>query len=156
LVGILDADKQGFLRSKRSLVQTVGRAARHLHGKAIMYADVGTEAIQYTLDETSRRREIQEQFNKDHNITPSSVKKAVTDILQSDYKHAEEGYQAVHEVAEKVAEYEALSPKKFAKKLDDLEKQMHTHAKNLEFEEAAKIRNQIEQIQRAVFTKVLE
>ncbi|OGT49968.1 MAG: excinuclease ABC subunit B [Gammaproteobacteria bacterium RIFCSPHIGHO2_12_FULL_41_15] len=139
LVGILDADKQGFLRSTRSLIQTVGRAARHLHGKAIMYADTVTEAMQTTIDETKRRRIKQAEYNKAHGITPKSIEKKVTDLIEVQ-EHAEEAWL---EVAEESAMYQRLPPKQLAKKIAALEKQMLKHAENLEFEEAAKVRDEL-------------
>ncbi len=139
LVAILDADKQGFLRSTRSLIQTVGRAARNLHGRAIMYADKITDAIQATLDETDRRREKQAAYNKAHGITPKGIEKKICDIIEVQEETDEQWLEA----AEEGVEYLRLTPKQMAKKLKDLEKQMLKHAENLEFEQAAKLRDEL-------------
>ena len=149
LVAILDADKEGFLRSERSLIQTIGRAARNLHGKAILYADKITDSMKRAMDETDRRREKQQAHNTAHNITPKGVEKAVRDILES----AEDvgsggGYIKAQKIAEESAEYLAMSPKELHKHIKKLEEKMFYHAKNLEFEEAAKIRNQIQDIRK--------
>ena len=153
LVAILDADKEGFLRSERSLIQTIGRAARNLHGKAILYGDRITKSMQKAIDETNRRRGLQESYNKKHDITPKSVEKAVKDIIEgsreADFIPA--GYKVVQRNAEAALDYLAMTPKQLAKQLEQLEKQMITHAQNLEFEEAAAIRDQIKQIEEALF-----
>lgn len=135
LVAIFDADKEGFLRSERSLIQTVGRAARHLHGQAIFYADKVTLAIQRAIEETERRRTKQILYNQQQGITPRGIKKAVTDILDSG--------ERVAKVAETPAEYAPLSPQQFAKKIKQLEQEMYQAAANLEFEQAAQLRDQI-------------
>jgi excinuclease ABC subunit B len=146
LVAILDADKEGFLRSERSLIQTIGRAARHLHGKAILYADRITGSMQRAMDETDRRREKQLAHNKAHGITPKGVEKVIRDIMEgarfeaSSVRHAK--------VAEVAAGYSILSPAQLAKKIKQLEKQMQTHAQNLEFEQAAKLRDEILHLQK--------
>jgi excinuclease ABC subunit B len=158
LVAILDADKEGFLRSEVSLVQTIGRAARNLHGKAILYGDKITRSMQAAIDETERRREKQQQFNKEHNIVAVGIQKSVTDILQvavpgagwSSHSHKYGQTSNYQKVAEQAAEYKALSPKQLSKKLKQLEETMYKHAKNLEFEEAAKVRDEIKQIQEQV------
>jgi excinuclease ABC subunit B len=158
LVAILDADKEGFLRSEVSLVQTIGRAARNLHGKAILYGDKITRSMQAAIDETERRREKQQQFNKEHNIVAVGIQKSVTDILQvavpgagwSSHSHKYGQTSSYQKVAEQAAEYKALSPKQLSKKLKQLEEAMYKHAKNLEFEEAAKVRDEIKQIQEQV------
>lgn len=152
LVAILDADKEGFLRSERSLIQTMGRAARNLHGKAIMYADKITGSMQKAMDEADRRREIQTAYNKEHNITPTGVKKAVGDILEGarETPAASAGATKVQQVAETATEYLSMSPKQLAKHIEKLESQMFTHAKDLEFEEAARLRDQIEHIRHSV------
>ncbi len=147
LVAILDADKEGFLRSDRSLIQTIGRAARNLNGKAILYADRVTGSMQRAMDETQRRREKQMVFNKKHNITPKGVEKAVHDIMEGAYSQAPGSTQYFAKVAEQAAEYEALPPDKLAKKIKQLEQQMYTHARNLEFEEAARIRDELQHLQ---------
>jgi excinuclease ABC subunit B len=135
LVAIFDADKEGFLRSERSLIQTIGRAARHIHGQAIFYADKVTLAMQRAIEETERRRIKQILYNQQQGITPRSIEKAVTDILDSGEK--------VAKVAETPAEYAPLSPQQFAKKIKQLEKEMYQAAANLEFEQAAQLRDQI-------------
>ncbi|OGT24112.1 MAG: excinuclease ABC subunit B [Gammaproteobacteria bacterium RIFCSPHIGHO2_12_38_15] len=141
LVAILDADKEGFLRSERSLIQTVGRAARHKEGKAILYADRTTSSMQRALDEMDRRRQKQKDYNKKHGITPQSIQKQVTDILES-ARHPDSSV-AWLQTAESMAKYETLSPEKFSKILKKIETKMYQHAKNLEFEEAAKLRDQL-------------
>ena len=148
LVAILDADKEGFLRSERSLIQTIGRAARHLNGKAILYADTITGSIQKALDETSRRRLIQMEFNQLHKIVPRGIEKAVHDMIEGARQHADFGSSIgkIQKIAEDGADYLVMSPKELAKKIRVLEEKMFDHAKNLEFEEAAKIRDQIENI----------
>ncbi len=135
LVAIFDADKEGFLRSERSLIQTIGRAARHIHGQAIFYADTVTLAIQRAIEETKRRRTKQIQYNQQQGIIPRGIEKAVTPILDSG--------EIVAEVAETRAEYTPLSPQQFTKKIRQLEKEMYQFAANLEFEKAAQLRDQI-------------
>lgn len=147
LVAILDADKEGFLRSDRSLIQTIGRAARHLNGKAILYADNITGSMQRALDETNRRREKQLAHNKLHNITPRGVQKAIQDIMEGAHGEAATADRRYLKVAEQQAHYEALSPAQIAKKIKALENKMQQHAKNLEFEEAAKVRDQLRNLQ---------
>jgi len=153
LVAVLDADKEGFLRSERSLVQTVGRAARNLHGKAILYADRVTGSMQRAIDTTEARRLVQIEFNREHNITPEGIRKAVADIMES-ASHApgvtKKSYKDLANVAEKGVDYDtqlasmsATELNKERKKLEDL---MYEHARNLEFEEAAKIRDQISKV----------
>jgi excinuclease ABC subunit B len=143
LVAILDADKEGFLRSDRSLIQTIGRAARHINGKAIMYADNMTKSMQRAIDETNRRREKQQAYNKEHHITPKGIVKAIHDIMEGAHAEKATADRRYLKVAEQQAEYEALSPKELAKKIKVLETKMYEHAKNLEFEQAAKIRDQL-------------
>ncbi|MEA1971597.1 MAG: excinuclease ABC subunit UvrB, partial [Thermodesulfobacteriota bacterium] len=141
LVAILDADKEGFLRSERALIQTSGRTARNINGRVIMYADKITGAIQACLEETKRRRQIQQQFNRENNITPESVKKEITDILGSVY---EADYVTVS-VEEKMEAYMSGDVPAMIKKLEGAMKQA---AKNLEFERAAKIRDEIRELSR--------
>jgi excinuclease ABC subunit B len=146
LVAILDADKEGFLRSERSLIQTIGRAARNLQGKAILYADVVTGSMQRAIGETDRRREKQVAYNKAHGITPRSVKKAVMDIMEG--AHGQGGSQrSFARVAEELSTYGHLSADELARQVKDLEKQMYEHARNLEFEEAARLRDRIRHMQ---------
>ena len=145
LVAILDADKEGFLRSDRSLIQTIGRAARHLRGKAILYADRITGSMRRALDETDRRRTKQREFNQTHGITPRGIQKAVADILEGAYPEATA--QAAL-VAEETVAYARESPAALAKKIKQLEQAMHRHARDLEFEEAAKLRDEIQRIRR--------
>jgi len=147
LVAILDADKEGFLRSDRSLIQTIGRAARNLHGKAILYADQVTGSMRRAIDETDRRRNKQLDYNKKHGITPIGVQKAVMDIMEGVAPDAPMKAREYAKVAEEVIEYSAMSSEKLMKKIKQLEKQMYKHARDLEFEEAARIRDEIHRIQ---------
>jgi excinuclease ABC subunit B len=147
LVAILDADKEGFLRSEGSLIQTVGRAARNVRGKAIMYADKITGSMQRAIDETERRRLKQLEFNETHNITPKTVKKNVADIMEAAYPGAPGSAKRYAKVAEQTVEYASLTPAQMAKRIKELEKQMYQHAKNLEFEEAARVRDQLRELQ---------
>ena len=148
LVAILDADKEGFLRSGTSLVQTIGRSARHLNGKAILYADVVTKSMQHAIDETERRREKQIAYNKEHGITPKGISKAIMDILEGAYSEKSKAQQAVlKQVAEDKARYSKLSPEMLMQKIKKLEEKMYQHARDLEFEEAARVRDEIKQIQ---------
>lgn len=149
LVAILDADKEGFLRSDRSLIQTIGRAARHIHGRAIMYADKMTDSMKRAINETDRRRTKQVAFNKKHGITAIGIKKAVHDILEGAYAAAPSS-QRFLKVAESMAPYAALSPTQLAQKIKQLEQQMYQHAKNLEFEQAAALRDQLQELQNGV------
>ena len=145
LVAILDADKEGFLRSQVSLIQTIGRAARNESGKAILYADKITRSMQLAMDETERRRAKQQAFNLEHNIKPRSVKKSVNDIMELTIPGA--GSSGRLKVAEPASEYLVSDPKQVAKSLKQLEDKMYQHAKNLEFEEAARVRDQIKNLQ---------
>ncbi len=147
LVAILDADKEGFLRSETSLIQTIGRAARNLHGKAILYADRVTGSMQRAIDETERRRHKQIEFNEAHGITPKGVKKAVQDILETGYGRGPRGVRQYANVAEEGMEYAAMSGKELQKRLKELEEQMFRHARDLEFEEAARVRDEMKRIQ---------
>ena len=136
LVIILDADKQGFLRNERSLIQTMGRAARHVNGTVILYADSISLGMQEAIEETQRRRHIQETYNKTHNISPSTVKKKISDIRD----------ESRHQLKEAEQKIKSVSAKNQLKLLKDLEKQMKTAASNLEFELAAVIRDQIDEL----------
>ncbi|HAT1595938.1 TPA: excinuclease ABC subunit UvrB [Legionella pneumophila] len=137
LVAILDADKEGFLRSERSLIQTIGRAARNVKGRAILYADAITGSMQRALTETERRREKQKTFNLEHGITPKGINKSVEDILEGTYIGKRKTV-----VAEKAPQYAHWSPQELVKQINALEKQMYSHAQNMEFELAAKIRDE--------------
>lgn len=149
LVGILDADKEGFLRSETALIQTIGRVARHFRGKAILYADKITGSMQRAMDETARRRQKQHEHNIAHGITPISVKKAIRDIMEGAYGANSVRGKLYPKVADKEAEeYLALSPQKLTAKLEQLEKQMYEHAHNLEFEEAGRLRDLIRRLER--------
>ncbi len=148
LVAILDADKEGFLRSVVSLVQTIGRAARNAHGKAILYGDKITHSMQQAIEETERRRTKQQAFNLEHNIEPTTIFKSVKDILELSIPGAGPDYMRNQaKVAETAASYQHLTPKQQSKKLQQLEAQMYQHAKNLEFEQAAKLRDEIKRLQ---------
>ena len=140
LVAILDADKEGFLRSDRSLIQTIGRAARNINGKAILYADNMTGSMTRAIEETDRRRERQLEHNKKHGIKPESIVKKVTDIMQAAYPSPRSGSR---KVADGKAKYEVLEPEQMMKKAAKLEKQMLKAARDLEFEQAAKLRDEI-------------
>ena len=149
LVAILDADKEGFLRSENSLIQTIGRAARHLNGRAILYADRITGSIERALAETDRRRKKQIEFNKVHNITPRGIQKSVADIMEGARSLSTKNYSpsirdSLLKVAESRVDYSTLSPQDAVKRIKKLEQQMHQHARNLEFEQAAKLRDEIE------------
>lgn len=153
LVAILDADKEGFLRSERSLIQTIGRAARNIHGKAILYADNVTDSMQRAIDETNRRRSIQATYNQEHGITPMSIAKTVKVMLETSETLSSQARMHTEKIAEAAAEYQVLSPKALAKKIKQMEGQMYKHAKNLEFEEAAKIRDQLKQMREGALKK---
>jgi excinuclease ABC subunit B len=151
LVAILDADKEGFLRSERSLIQTIGRVARNVNGRAILYADVMTGSMKRAMDETERRRHKQIAFNDAHQITPMTIQKAVTDIMEAGYPGGPRSARQYAKVAEEEIEYSVLPPEKLVQKLKKMEQQMYQHAQNLEFEEAARIRDQIKHIRDAGF-----
>lgn len=141
LVAILDADKEGFLRSERSLIQTIGRAARNLNGRAILYGDRITGSMKRAIDETERRRAIQQAFNKEHGITPQGIKKKISDVMDTGGSG-----RGKKRVAEKKGEYQVQSLADSVEQIEQLEKEMLDLAKNLEFEKAAQIRDQIEKI----------
>lgn len=145
-MAILDADKEGFLRSEWALIQTMGRAARHINGHVIMYADTITDSMDRAIAETKRRRRIQQNYNKEHNITPQGIKKAIKDITQR-----------VKAVAEGRTEYVAIPENKedIARLIKELEKQMKAAAKNLEFEKAALLRDHIIELRRELATAEL-
>jgi excinuclease ABC subunit B len=149
LVAILDADKEGFLRSDRSLIQTIGRAARNLNGTAILYADRVTDSMRRAIDETERRRLKQVAFNVEHGIVPRGVSKQIRDMIDGvwDPQQARQELKA----AEQQAGYDAMSEKALAKEIKRLEKQMLEHAKNLEFEKAAQLRDQLAALKERFF-----
>jgi excinuclease ABC subunit B len=149
LVAILDADKEGFLRAERSLIQTIGRAARNVNGRAILYADRITESMRKAMDETARRREKQIAFNAAHGIVPRGIRKQVRDLIDGvvvDKSGADD-----LRLAQQAAEVEALSEKDLGKRIKALEKQMMEHARNLEFEKAARIRDQLSLLREQAF-----
>ncbi len=155
LVAVLDADKEGFLRSDRSLIQTIGRAARNLHGRAILYADRVTGSMERAMAETARRREKQLAHNVEHGITPRGVEKSVQDIMEGARRMPTRGKAKGRKVAEARAAYATelakLTPAALSRKLKEMEAQMHEHAKNLEFEEAAALRDQLTEIKQQAF-----
>ena len=148
LVAILDADKEGFLRSERSLIQSIGRASRNVNGKAILYADRITGSMQRAMKVTNERREKQQVYNASHGITPTTIIKQVTDVLESSYVHkpGQSYSSAIRKVADERAEYQSMKPEKLLKEIEKLEKKMYEHARNLEFEEAALLRDKLEEI----------
>ena len=155
LVAILDADKEGFLRSERSLIQTVGRAARHIRGRAIMYAGEVTGSMQRAIDETNRRRAKQIVFNREHGITPRGITKKVPDIMEGARKSPYErgAYRTRLEDIAESTECLSLTPEQGMKKIKQLEHKMYEHARNLEFEEAAKIRDELFHLKDVVLGK---
>ncbi|MGH8225566.1 MAG: excinuclease ABC subunit UvrB, partial [Gammaproteobacteria bacterium] len=146
LVAILDADKEGFLRSEGSLIQTIGRAARNLNGHAILYADKITNSMRRALDETERRRNKQQAYNVEHGITPQGIRKAVLDVMEVAYGEHGTKTSALSCAAEERAKYQAMSDAERERMLAGLEKDMYRHARNLEFEQAAKLRDEINRI----------
>lgn len=150
LVAILDADREGFLRSDASLIQTIGRAARNLNGKAILYADRMTGSMDRAITETNRRREKQLAYNKAHDITPKTVEKKIADIMEGARDSARGKVSSTRAAAEEIARYRDASPAELGRSIAELEKQMHRHAELLEFEEAAKVRDQVRRLRDAV------
>jgi len=148
LVAILDADKEGFLRSERSLIQTIGRAARHLNGKAIMYADVTTSSMSRAIAETDRRRQKQLRYNVAHGITPIGVTKRIRDMIEGVYDSSVEHDRRA---AEKLAAYGAMSEKDLFRELKRVEREMLESAKNLEFERAAQLRDRLKDLKELAF-----
>ena len=149
LVAILDADKEGFLRSAGSLIQTIGRAARNLRGKAILYADKVTNSMRIAIDETDRRRAKQVQYNLDHGITPTSVTRDIMDVMEgarSSDSETPRGRDKLRKVAEDGGNYGILEPGKLSARLKQLESQMYQHARDLEFEQAGKIRDEMQRL----------
>jgi len=152
-VAILDADKEGFLRSGRSLIQTIGRAARNANGHVILYADKITDSMKMAIDETDRRRSKQRQHNEEQGITPKSIIKPVKDIIDGVTANdsAWNDLPEMAEIAEEQEEYGRMNPRQLGKLLAKLEKEMYAYAKNLEFEEAAKTRDRINRIRQGNF-----
>ncbi|MDE2118384.1 MAG: excinuclease ABC subunit UvrB [Betaproteobacteria bacterium] len=153
LVAILDADKEGFLRSERSLIQTMGRAARHIHGKAILYADKITDSMKRAIGETERRRHKQQLYNEQHGITPQGVIKRIKDIIEGAYDMDAERKSL--KIAQTQARYLAMSEKDVAREIKRLEKEMLQAARNLEFERAAELRDQLKKLRESVFLSPL-
>ncbi len=149
LVAILDADKEGFLRSERSLIQTIGRAARNLNGTAILYGDKITDSMRRAIDETERRRNKQIAFNTANNITPTGIKKQIRELIDGVYNPQEARLEL--QVAQETAKYESMSEKQVSKEIKRLEKLMVDHAKNLEFEKAAQVRDQLRILKEQLF-----
>jgi excinuclease ABC subunit B len=150
LIAILDADREGFLRSESSLVQTIGRAARNVRGKAILYADRITGSMERAMAETDRRRNKQIVYNQEHGITPKTILKKVADIMEGAHDDAHGRMTRVGKVAEGPAGYEDVTPENLGQAIAKLEKQMFTHAELLEFEEAARVRDQISKLKERV------
>jgi excinuclease ABC subunit B len=145
LVAILDADKEGYLRSETALIQTMGRAARHIDGHVIMYADVATQSMRRAIEETERRRRIQESYNREHGIAPQGIKKAIKGITDQ-----------LRQVAESRARYEVpqIPKDEIARLVKNLESQMKTAAKNLEFEKAALLRDEIVDLRKTLVESI--
>ena len=153
LVAILDADKEGFLRSAGSLIQTIGRAARNVRGKAILYADVVTRSMKTALDETARRREKQLEYNAEHGIVPTSIVRQIMDVMEGARSEQAPGERRgrgkTQRVAEPVEDYAAMPPAKLTARLAALEQKMYQHARDLEFEDAAQVRDEIRKLKEA-------
>ena len=155
LVAILDADKEGFLRSTGSLIQTIGRAARNLRGTAILYADKVTRSMQAAIEETNRRREKQEEYNAAHGIVPRQVVRQIMDVMEGaraepgEAKAGKSGRGKARQVAEATADYAVMDPARAAAKIQELEQRMYQHARDLEFEDAARLRDQIRKLKEA-------
>ena len=147
LVAILDADREGFLRSDSSLIQTIGRAARNVRGRAILYADRITGSMERAMAETERRRSKQDRFNVAHGITPKTIQKNVSDIMEGAY---DDSRRRGHRVAEIEARYADVTPENLGKAIAELENRMFNHAELLEFEEAARVRDEIGKLKEQV------
>lgn len=154
LVGILDADKEGFLRSERSLIQTMGRAARHVNGTVILYADHITGSMRRAIDETERRRTKQKLFNQQHNITPRGVNKRIKDLIDGVYDSKNEAEHL--KVAQIQARYAAMDETQLTKEIQRLEKAMLAAAKNMEFEQAAQYRDEIKNLKSKLFIGMID
>ena len=146
LVAVLDADKEGFLRSTTSLIQTIGRAARNVRGKAILYADRITDSMKAAMEETARRRQKQAEYNQVHGITPATVQRAVMDVMEGARAEPQPVRGRGRKLAEPAVDYAAMDPDQLAARLRELEERMHRHARDLEFEEAAKCRDEIHRL----------
>jgi excinuclease ABC subunit B len=151
LVAILDADKEGFLRSAGSLIQTIGRCARNVRGKAILYGDKITNSMRIAIDETDRRRQIQVDYNLQHGIVPTSVTREIMDVMESARSAPEPGKPRGRgrQVAEEGGDYLILEPGKLAAKLKQMEAQMYQHVRDLEFEQAGRIRDEMQRMKQA-------
>jgi excinuclease ABC subunit B len=150
LVAILDADREGFLRSEGALIQTVGRAARNVNGSAIMYADRVTGSMERAIAETDRRRDKQIEFNEAHGITPQTIRKRVRDVMEG-ARSERRGRGKLRKVAEPKTDYLDLTPEQALQRIAKLEKQMYRHARDLEFEDAARLRDDVDELRRAGF-----
>jgi excinuclease ABC subunit B len=146
LVAILDADKEGFLRSETTLIQTVGRAARNINGRAILYADRQTGSMQRALEETERRRQKQKDYNREHGITPQGIRKAVADVMEGARGETRGAARKRSRVAEERGAWQDAPPELLMKKIRQMEEKMYRHARDLEFEEAAQLRDEIAEI----------
>ena len=153
LVAILDADKEGFLRSERSLIQTIGRAARHINGKALLYADRITDSMRRAIEETDRRRTKQVAHNFANGITPQGVQKRIKDIIEGTYEP--DAARSQLKAAQEQAKYLAMSEKEVSKEITRLEKEMLRAAKNLEFERATEFRDQLKKLRESVLISPL-
>ncbi|MGL5038632.1 MAG: helicase-related protein, partial [Aeromonas sp.] len=145
LVAILDADKEGFLRSTRSLIQTIGRAARNLNGRVILYGDTITNSMRVAIDETDRRRAVQHAYNLEHGITPKGLNKSVGDVMDMGGRPRAKSGAAGRKVSE-VPAFHGRSASDIVKQIKKMEEQMYQHAKDLEFEQAAAVRDQIQRL----------
>jgi excinuclease ABC subunit B len=153
LIAILDADREGFLRSDSSLIQTIGRAARNVRGRAILYADRITGSMERAMAETDRRRAKQVSYNEAHGITPKTIEKRVTDIMEGAHGEGRGRWRSTAKVAEAEAKYAYVTPENLGQAIAELEKQMFKHAEQLEFEEAARVRDQIGKLKERVLKK---